>query len=271
MEVLIIGAGAMGGWFAKLFKGWGWRVWVTDIDRKKSSTLARELGLEEGDRILPEADLVLVAVPISSTPDVLREVYGKMKKGALLMEVSSVKEQVVSAMLELRSKQVELVALHPLFGPGATSVKGERFAYVPVKAGKIFKEVKRRLKEEGAIFIKTSAEKHDLAMARVQALTHLLLLCYLQQCERGKLHTHLSEALSNLAKAMLAGNASIYYEVQALNRFSRKIRQEFLQTWQQLERTIEAGERGKFEKIFMKLKKEFGKEVEFAYRKLYAS
>jgi prephenate dehydrogenase len=272
MEVLVIGAGAMGGWFARLFKSWGWKVWVTDIDCRKSATLAKELDVEVGDEILPQADLVLVAVPISSTPTVVREVGGRMKKGALLMEVSSVKEQVISVMKELKSCQIELVALHPLFGPGATGVKGERFAFIPVKTGKLFKEVRRKLEKEGATLIKVDAEKHDLIMARVQALTHLLLLLYLQTCEKGEFQTHLSASLLELAKAMLAGNPSIYYEIQNLNRFAPRIRREFLQTWQQLEAIIEAGEKEEFEKMFKKLKKRFEEgEIEQAYKRLYAS
>ncbi len=271
MEVLVIGAGAMGGWFARRFKKWGWEVWLTDVDRKKSSALARELGVKTGDEILPQADLVLVAVPISSTPAVVREVCGRMKKGALLMEISSVKEQVVSTMLELKSNPVELVALHPLFGPGAESLKGERFAFIPIRAGRIFGEVRSRLEGEGATLIRTEADGHDSAMARAQALTHLLLLCYLRLCERGELQTHLSRTLLELAKAVLAGNPSVYYEMQTLNRFFPKIRREFLRTWGQLEKLIEEEKREEFEKTFKKLKREFGKEVEIAYRRLYAS
>jgi prephenate dehydrogenase len=271
MEVLIVGAGAMGGWFARLFRKWGWEVWLKDVEQKKSMALARELGAKVGDEILPQADLVLVAVPISSTPAVLREVIGRMKKGALLLEVSSVKERVVSTMQELRSNPVELVALHPLFGPGAENLRGERFAFIPIRAGRVFKEIRNRLEGEGAILIKTKAEEHDSAMARAQALTHLLLLCYLRLCERGKLQTHLSATFLELAKAVLAGNPSVYYEVQALNRFSPKIRQELLQTWKRLDELIEAGKKEKFEKFFKKLKGEFGKEVEIAYRGLYAS
>ena len=271
MNVLIVGAGAMGRWFVQLFKGWGWKVWVTDVDRKKSLSLAKELGVEAGDEILPQADLVLVAVPISSTSSVLKEVCGRMKKGALLMEVSSVKEHVVSTMLELKSNPVELVALHPLFGPGATSVKGERFAFIPVKEGKLFKEIRKRLEKEGAIMIKTNAKQHDLAMARVQAMTHLLLLCYLHLCGQEKLQTHLSRSLLELAKAVLAGNPSLYYELQTINRFVPGIRQEFKQTWQQLEALAEEGKREDFEKMFRKLREKFGKEVELAYKRLYVS
>jgi prephenate dehydrogenase len=271
MEVLVVGAGAMGAWFARLFKKWGWGVWLTDVDQRKSRNLAKELGVKTGEEILPQADLVLVAVPISSTPAVLREICGRMKKGALLMEISSVKEQVVSTMLELKSNPVELVALHPLFGPGAESLRGERFAFIPIREGKAFGEVRGRLEGEGAVLIKTKAEEHDSAMARTQALTHLLLLCYLRLRERGKLQTHLSEAFLELAKAVLSGSPSVYYEIQTHNRFSPKIREEFLQTWQSLEELIRKDNKKEFEKIFKKLKEEFGEEVEIAYRRLYAS
>jgi prephenate dehydrogenase len=89
--------------------------------------------------------------------------------------------------------------------------------------------------------------------------------------ERGKLQTHLSEAFLELAKAVLSGSPSVYYEIQTHNRFSPKIREEFLQTWQSLEELIRKDNKKEFEKIFKKLKEEFGEEVEIAYRRLYAS
>ncbi|MEM2674026.1 MAG: prephenate dehydrogenase/arogenate dehydrogenase family protein [Candidatus Hadarchaeales archaeon] len=271
MEVLIVGAGAMGEWFARLFKRWGWEVWVTDADERKARRVSERLGVKFGREVLTRADVVLVAVPISSTPSVLEEVGARMKRGSLLMEVASVKEQTVAGMQRLKSAQLELVALHPLFGPGASELRGERFAFIPVRAGRIFEQVRERLEAEGARLFKTDWREHDQKMARVQALSHLILLLYLKLCERGELQTRLSRSLAEVAKALLAGNPSVYYDIQTLNRYSATVRGELIETLKQLDGLLREGKKEEFEEIFRRLAREFGKEVEEAYRRLYVS
>lgn len=265
-----MGSGAMGRLFARFFLEWGWEVDLTDVERKKAERAKKELGIR---KTIPAeaADMVLVATPISETPKVLEEMSRKMKKGALLVEISSVKEQIVSTMQRLKHKGLELVALHPLFGPGVITLRGERFAVVPVKTGEVFQKLCEKLRAEGAELIRTSAKEHDSKLARNQALSHLLLLSYLSLCDRGKLHTRLSRTLLDLAKAMLAGNPSLYYEIQTLNRHTSRVREELRRFNDRLDRILSEKKKGEFEKLFRSLVRRYGKEVEQAYRRLYTS
>jgi prephenate dehydrogenase len=95
LEILIIGVGEMG----KLFSSYlseEHQVAIYDLDRRKVEEIADE-------RIKPLSDLsdlkdfesALLCVPISKVPGLVEELSGKMRKGSVIMEISSVKSPVI--------------------------------------------------------------------------------------------------------------------------------------------------------------------------------
>jgi prephenate dehydrogenase len=279
MKVAIIGAGAMGRWFASFAKQNLGEVTIADIDIAKAKEAAREVGVkaaETCDDAVEQADVVIVAVPISKTPEVVKSVAKKMRAGSLLMDVASAKGDVVDAMNEL-DVELELVSIHPLFGPGATTLKGKDFAAVPVKPGKRYHQFKNRLTKLGARITEMEAEEHDKVMAISQCLTHFVLLSYLAALRSmkeirlaEKLRTPMFDALLELAKAVLAGNPDLYGEVQTMNKYAGLARSILIDACRSLEAAFTAHDVKATRKIFKEALSLWGlSEAQAAYKRLY--
>ncbi|MFP4632155.1 MAG: prephenate dehydrogenase/arogenate dehydrogenase family protein [Halobacteriales archaeon] len=161
MDVLVVGgAGEMGGWFVDFYRDRGWSVDVSDPDADDSVSLERA-----GDY-----DVVVVAVPIDVTPEVIDDVAARMDDG-LLMDVTSVKREPVEAM-QAADDDVELLGTHPMYGPSVRSMRGQTVIVVPVRTGELADEVVDLFRDAGANVQVTSADEHDRMMAVVQGLTH---------------------------------------------------------------------------------------------------
>ncbi|MBA7608413.1 hypothetical protein ES703_15590 [subsurface metagenome] len=278
MKVAIIGTGAMGRWLVGFAKQNLGEVVLADAIAAKAERVATEFGVNF--RSVPEAaaeaELVLVAVPISKTPDVIKSLAGQVQRGTLLADVSSVKSDVIEAMQTIEAK-VELVSLHPLFGPGATSVKGKDFVAIPVKPGKRYAALKHRLLELGARVTEMGAEDHDRLMAIIQCMTHFVLLAYLnalksmKELKRAeKLRTPMFATLLDLAKTVLAGNLELYGEIQVHNRYARVVRSSLLEACRSLDVAFSAGDvkslKASFKEALAPWK---SAEVKNAYEKMY--
>ena len=277
MKVAIVGAGDMGRWLASFSKNLG-QVTVSDIDAKKAQKVAAELGIISmaENEAVKEADLVLVAVPISKTPEVIKSLSKIAKKGSLLADVASVKAEVVDAMRTVKA-EIELVSLHPLFGPGAKNIKGKDVIAVPVRPGKRYIELKKILARSGALVAEMDADTHDRLMAIVQCLTQFMLIAYLRAVKSvkdmkmaTKLRTPMFATLTNLAKAILEGNPKVYGELQVRNKYAKIVRSSMTEACSSLDKAFSGGDAKAAEKVFEEALVQFGKgEAKKAYLKLY--
>ncbi len=156
---IVGGAGGMGRRLADLFADLGHAVMVTDVGTR--------LGNVEAARA---ADVVVVSVPIDVTDSVIREVGPHVREDALLMDVTSIKEGPVRAMLEATSASV--VGAHPMFGPGVHTFTGQRVVICPGRGDEWLGWVKTTFEARGLVVTETTPEEHDRAMAIVQVLNH---------------------------------------------------------------------------------------------------
>ncbi len=181
MEILVVGAGALGSVLAEYLAG-RHSLSIYDTDGSKSSSLADRVGGKSlrdlGD--LSSFDAVVISVPISVTPSVIRAGSGKMKEGSCIVEVSSVKSPVIPSMREASRRGLGTVSIHPLFGPGLDDLSKGRAALVPIV------DVDGELALASSLFpfeyVVIDAEDHDRAMAWL-ALAHLILHAFLSSSE----------------------------------------------------------------------------------------
>lgn len=278
MKFAVIGAGAMGQWLAGFIKQNLGEVVVADASATQAERVAKELGIisKPIPEATAEAECVLVAVPISKIPEVIKSLAGQVQRGALLADITSVKSDVVEVMQTIEAK-VELVSLHPLFGPGAASVKGKDFVVVPVKPGQRYAALKNRLIELGARVTEMEAEEHDRLMAIIQCMTHFVLLAYLDALKsmKGlkkaeKLHTPMFATLLDLAKSVLAGNPELYGELQVRNRYARVVRSSLLEACRSLDVAFSAGDAKSVRAIFKEALAPWGSaKTKNAYKRMY--
>lgn len=156
---VIGGRGAMGRCMTRLFGDLGHAVMVADVDT--------QLKPEEASAV---ADVVIISVPIDKTVEVIQHLGPLVRKDALLLDVTSIKQAPVEAMLEACSGSV--VGTHPLFGPSVHSLQGQRVVLCRGRGDEWFDWLGRMFHARGLVMKEATPEEHDRAMAIVQVLVH---------------------------------------------------------------------------------------------------
>jgi len=158
---IIGGAGGMGKWFADFFRREGHPVEVSG--RTRGPDFAS---------LAASCPVVIVSVPIAATEEVIRKIGPCLPPESLLMDLTSLKEGPVRAMLAATA--AEVIGLHPLFGPGAPSLSGQNVAVCPGRGDTWLPWLKDILERNGAKLVETTTARHDELMAVIQALNHFL-------------------------------------------------------------------------------------------------
>ena len=174
----------MGKWFAKLFKSKGVDVLLFDRDATKAKEIANEIGgqcAESLDQVL-ESQIVLIAVNLSNTPDAINEIGSRLNENQILIEISSLKANVVD---EIKKLKCEVLSMHPLFGPGAQSIEGENIAIISDISSENTKEKIIPLLS-GASISECTVEEHDRNMALVLSLPFAMNMAFVDIVRESK-------------------------------------------------------------------------------------
>jgi len=191
-QITIIGAGGqMGQWFVKYFASQGFQVTGYDSENKISG---KEVIISESlvGGIL-KADYVVLCTPTRRTPEIIRLIAKEMKRGTYLLEISSEKSKVVSSLSKMPAK-INPICIHPMFGPGTKTIKGQNIISVPIKDAKKELTVAKEL-FAGANFVTIDAIEHDKKIAVILGLTHLMNLVFANIISKDE-KIHLTEKMS---------------------------------------------------------------------------
>jgi prephenate dehydrogenase len=174
-KVTVIGAGGqMGQWFAKYFTSEGFEVTGYDSENK---VVGKDIKVAESlvGGIL-KADYVVLCTPTRRTPEIIRLIAKEMKRDTYLIEISSEKSKVVASLSKMPAK-INPICIHPMFGPGVKTIKGQNIISVPIKDAKKELTMAKTL-FEGANFVTIDAAEHDKKIAVILGLTHLMNLVF---------------------------------------------------------------------------------------------
>ncbi|WP_051328033.1 prephenate dehydrogenase/arogenate dehydrogenase family protein [Desulfatirhabdium butyrativorans] len=160
---IIGGEGKMGRWLNAFFSGIGCSV--LSADRKTALT---------PDDLARRCDVLVLSVPIDAAVQMARSIGPLLCSSQLLTDVCSLKHEIVAAMR--KSTLAEVVGMHPLFGPGLESVKGQNVVLCPVKSSDGFLWLKNVFETQGAMVTVTDPETHDRMMGIVQGLSHWITI-----------------------------------------------------------------------------------------------
>lgn len=260
------GDGAMGRAFADALADLGNAVVRADLTTKVTPAEA-----------VAEADVVVFAVPIAVTESVIEQLGPRVRDGALVIDLTSVKQGPVAAMRRA-CPQATVIGTHPLFGPAVSSFQGQRIVVTPAEgaegAGAAWRDwLDTTLRATGLDLVHSTPEEHDRIMAVVQVLTHYStevlgqtlarLGVSLEQTLRFTSPVYYIDML--MAARHFAQPASLYASIQSGNPNTRQVTATFRAAAEELADVVERGDGPAFSRVFDDVRGYFG---EFSQRAL---
>ncbi len=213
---LIGGSGQMGRWFQRFFTNQGLTVLTADLDTPETPA-----------EVAAQADVVILSVPIPKVVAIAHEIAPHLRPDAALMDITSVKQRPVDAML--KAFPGEVVGTHPLFGPKEKSIEGRTVVLCPGRGEHWFNWLRDLLTRAGARVKVTSATEHDRLMAVVQGLSHFVLIALEKSVRQlgvspqdlEDYSTPTFATLHRLAQRLLSQDVQLYACIQLANPANR--------------------------------------------------
>ncbi|WP_310618437.1 prephenate/arogenate dehydrogenase family protein [Flexibacterium corallicola] len=189
-RVALIGIGLIGSSLARVMEREKIAAEII-VSTRSENTLKRaeELGLgsryylDAGDAV-EGADLVIVCVPVGASEAVAKQIAPRLKKGAIVTDVGSVKKAVIAAMRPHIPQDVYFIAGHPIAGTeysgpdsGFASLFDGRWCILTPEAGEDATALDKLVefwKACGSTVEVMDAEHHDLVLAVVSHLPHII-------------------------------------------------------------------------------------------------
>jgi len=271
MHVTVVGAaGKMGTWFTKYFLKQKHKVFVHDIDKAGLRKL-RKLGANIVDDLkftIINSDAVILCVPINATKRVMLQVSKYMMIDATLIEISSIKHEAHRTLSEVaRLYKLKPLCIHPLFGPGANSIKGMKIALAPVFD--VHKELRNARKLfNGASLVTVDVDEHDKIIAVVLGLTHLTnailakILSDERELDRFKEVAGTTyKVQSMLTESIMNDDTDLFTSLIMSNSYTRRYARSLLNATQQMcNYVISENSRG-LSNTYAKIKEKLGQQV----------
>jgi chorismate mutase/prephenate dehydrogenase len=218
--MVVGGKGGMGSWTARFLRGQGHRVTVFD-----PAPTASEFTEAEALSAAVDADLIVLAVPMSACAGVLEELAALGVAG-VVAEMCSLKGHLLSQMEKLRSEGLRLISFHPLFGPDVRMLSGRAIIFCSEGRDEDIDIVRGLFNETSARLVDMSVDEHDRRMGLVLGLTHLANLVFARALSHSSVGaSELTEVAGvtftkQLAttREVAAENPGLYFEIQTLNR-----------------------------------------------------
>lgn len=189
-RVAIIGVGLIGGSLGMALCARGLAAEVVGAgSRMENLLLAREMGAIHSFVNTPQegvagADLVILATPVRAALSVLKNIMSFLKPGAIVTDVGSTKASIVREAEDILPEGVNFIGGHPMAGSDQAGVRGadpylfENAFYIVTPTKRTSPEallsVKKMATGVGARVLEMDPDHHDLAVAAVSHLPHLL-------------------------------------------------------------------------------------------------
>lgn len=250
---IIGGEGGMGRSLNALFSDLGHDV--------RSADLATELRPIDAAGM---ADVVVISVPIRETRAVIEQVGPRVRRDALLMDVTSIKTDPMQAMLA--STEASVLGSHPMFGPGVNTYQGQRVVICPGRGDDWLDWARQMFTARGLVITEASPEEHDSMMAIVQVLHHFKTQVLGLALSRAG--TPLEETLRFTSPAYLleayvtgrhfAQSPDLYGPIEMLNPDSQRVVEIFRTAVSDLGKILAAGDQDAFDEMFAEVRAFFG-------------
>lgn len=162
--VIVGGKGQLGSVFVDLFNRSNYQV--DTIEQHDWPT---------SEQILANASVVIVAVPIRLTAQVIQQL-STLPESCILADVTSIKESPLYEMMKVHSGPV--VGLHPMFGPDVSGLIKQTIIACDGRFPEQYHWLLEQFQVWGAKIYPVDARAHDQAMSMVQVMRHFSTIAY---------------------------------------------------------------------------------------------
>ena len=204
-SVAIVGVGLIGGSFALSARQKGIFNHIVGIGRTPENLRkARDLNVVDEftlnlDEGVKNAELVVIATPVSNIIPIIKKILPALKKGAIITDVGSVKNEIMIETDKLSLPGVFFVGSHPIAG---TENSGVEAAFSDLFLGKkciltpsektdpsALEKIKNLWMSVGSEVFFMDSEQHDQILGAVSHLPHMIafaLVNYLHEINNEK-------------------------------------------------------------------------------------
>lgn len=250
---IIGGNGQMGQMLGRTFRELGHDVLLADLGTTPSP-----------EEVAGQVDVVVISVPIASTIAVIEAIGPRVRPDALLLDVTSVKQAPLEAML--RASRASVVGTHPMFGPGVHTLQGQRVVLCRGRGDAWCEWLRQNFEARGLVVTEASAEEHDRGMALVQVLTHFQTQVFgwalarigvpLEQSLRFTSPAYLMELY--VAARHFGQDPLLYGPIEMQNPETPRVTAAFRRAADELSEVLATGDQARFTRMFDEVRGFFG-------------
>jgi len=256
---IVGGRGRMGAMFSALLKETSIECELIDIDTSR----------KDRDAVLSRVTTLLISVPINITVSVIEEIRPILRPGMLLVDLTSIKEQPLQAMLRYDG---EVLALHPMFGSTQGGITGQTIVNCGGRIGPRATAFLEFLQQKGAKVHPLTAKRHDQLMAIVQGLNHFHAIACAHAL--GELGVAIEETIAvaspvyllrmQLIGRILAQDPGLYADILLHNSSVPRALETFISSCSEFQEAIVKGSREECIEFFNRAASVFGDYKEVA-------
>jgi prephenate dehydrogenase len=278
-RVAVVGAaGKMGSWFTGYFARRGLDVSAYDINQKMLKTTPGVKIQASLLHCVEDADAVLVCVPVQKTPQAIKECTKNMKDGAIIAEISSVKDKTFVALNKIPIK-LRPLCIHPMFGPGANSKKLDiRVLLVPVRNEKVELKLAKEIFENANVVVLPNAKQHDKSIAIVLGLTYFANIVFAKVMSSGNNISMLKQVSgttfglqSLIAESIFTEEPGLVMALIRENTYAKRYINHYLKDAGALARLVIENDskdlKAELQKIKLSMQK--GQDLQQSYKRMY--
>ncbi|GIW62869.1 MAG: hypothetical protein KatS3mg090_0695 [Patescibacteria group bacterium] len=181
---------------------------------------------------------IFFAVPIRKFEQVLKNHKKYINEDHILIDVLSVKTYPAKILKqEFNKRKNEIILTHPMFGPDSAKfgLSQTKLVMYPLKKGKSYDFWKSFFSKKGCQIIEIPPEEHDYLAAKSQGITHFIgRLLQKINFTATKIDTLGAKKLSEIMQQVCNDSWELFYDLQTLNPYTKKVRIEIGKAYDQL-------------------------------------
>lgn len=191
-KILIVGLGLLGGSYARALKRFGFHISAITKDQSSIDYALNENIIDEGttsldEKMIGQADIVIFALYPHIFVQWIEQNQSLLKSGALITDVTGVKQSIVYKIQDILRSDIEFIAAHPMAGlevSGVENSNDKMFVganYIVTPTDKNTPEAISSCLELGKLLgfsnvTTLSPEEHDEMIGFLSQLTHCIAI-----------------------------------------------------------------------------------------------